>query len=130
MALAVDHRQRTVGQGVGQAGLGNRHGKGAEQGVGQRHRGATAQAAVEGLERALDAQATDQATGQGADDQGDDHVHARQAEYQHDAYRGNHCIHGLAFLVAADKKRALCSTGAQMSKAPGGGVLRGPANLN
>ena len=103
MALAVDHVQRPVGQGMGQARLGDSHGEGTEQRVGQCHRGAAAEASVEGLERAFDTQPADQATGQGADDQGDDDMHAGQAEYQHDADRGDHCIHGLGFLVTADK---------------------------
>ncbi|MNZ58070.1 hypothetical protein D3C78_760700 [compost metagenome] len=94
MALAVDHGQGAVGQGMGQAGLGDGHGKGAQQCIGQGHRGPAAEAAVEGLERTLDTQAAHQPTGQGPDDQGDDHVHAGQAEYQHDADRGDHCIHG------------------------------------
>ena len=33
------------------------------------------------------------ATDQRTDDQGDHHVHAGQAEDQHDADRSNHCIH-------------------------------------
>ncbi|MOA09605.1 hypothetical protein D3C78_1294500 [compost metagenome] len=91
--LAIDHRQRLVGQRMGHAGFGNGHGKGTEQGVGQRHRRPATQAAVESLERRLDAQASGQTTYQRTDDQGDHHMHAGQAEHQHDADRGNDCIH-------------------------------------
>ncbi len=93
--LAVDQQQRLVRQGMGQAGLGNRHRESAEQCVGQRHGRAAAQAAVEGLERGVDAQATGQTAHQGADDHGDDHMHAGQAEHQHGADRGDDCVnHG------------------------------------
>ena len=52
-----------------------------------------AEAAVKSLERRLDPQATGQTTYQRTDDQGDHHMHAGQAEDQHDADRGNDCIH-------------------------------------
>ncbi|MNH07535.1 hypothetical protein D3C79_669290 [compost metagenome] len=93
MALLTDHGQGAIGEGMGHAGLGNRHGEGAEQGIGQGNRRATAQATVEGLERSVDAQATHQSPSQGADDQGDHHMHAGQTQDQHDADRGNYCIH-------------------------------------
>jgi hypothetical protein len=93
--LAINQQQRFVRQGMGQAGLGNRHRESTEQCVGQSHRRATTQPTVEGLERSLDAQATGQPTHQGADDNGDDHMHAGQAEHQHGADRGDDCVnHG------------------------------------
>ncbi|MNM81414.1 hypothetical protein D3C81_934170 [compost metagenome] len=93
--LPVDHGQGTISQGMGHARLGDGHGEGAEQSIGQRHRGTATQPAVEGLERAFDAQAADQPTRQGTHDQGNHHMHAGQAQYQHDADRGNYCIHSV-----------------------------------
>ncbi|MNN57832.1 hypothetical protein D3C81_1728400 [compost metagenome] len=78
---------------MGHAGLGNGHGESTEQSVGQSHRRPAAEAAVKSLERRLDPQATGQTTYQRTDDQGDHHMHAGQAEDQHDADRGNDCIH-------------------------------------
>ncbi|MNX79777.1 hypothetical protein D3C86_1114190 [compost metagenome] len=91
--LAIDHGQGLVGQRMGHAGLGNGHGESTEQSVGQSHRRPAAEAAVKSLERRLDTQATGQTTYQRTDDQGDHHMHAGQAEDQHDADRGNDCIH-------------------------------------
>ena len=54
---------------------------------------AAAQAAVERLECGVDAQTTGQATDQRSDDQRDHHMHARQAEDQHDADGCYDCIH-------------------------------------
>ncbi|MNE57298.1 hypothetical protein D3C80_1522520 [compost metagenome] len=90
--LAINHRQGFVRQSVGQARLGNRHGERSEQGIGQRNRRAAPQATVERLEGRLDAQTAGQTTHQRADDQRDHHMHAGQAEDQHDANRGNYCI--------------------------------------
>src|SRR5450830_1565066 len=56
--LAINQQQRLVRQGMGQAGLGNRHRESTEQRVGQSHRRATTQPTVEGLERSVDAPAT------------------------------------------------------------------------
>ncbi|MNP21692.1 hypothetical protein D3C76_1143210 [compost metagenome] len=103
--LPVDHRQGLVGQRMGQSRLGNRHRKRAEQRIGQRHRRPTAQAAVERLEGRVDAKATGQPPHQRPYDQRDDHMHAGQAEYQHDADRGNYCIH-CRYLWASEKSPA------------------------
>ncbi|MNS62959.1 hypothetical protein D3C72_960420 [compost metagenome] len=91
--LAIDHCQGLVGQGMGHARLGNRHRESTEQRVGQRHRRPAAEATVEGFQRRFDPQATGQTTHQRTNDQRDHHMHAGQAEYQHDADRGNYCIH-------------------------------------
>ncbi|MNF85850.1 hypothetical protein D3C84_682660 [compost metagenome] len=90
--LAVNHGQGFVGQRMGQAGLGNRHREGAEQGVRQGHCRPAAEAAVEGFQGGVDAQATGQTAHQRTDNQRDHHVHTGQAENQHDADRGNYSI--------------------------------------
>ena len=91
--LLADHGQGLVGQRMGQAGLGNRHGKGAQQGVGQCHGCAAAQAFIEGCQRAFNTQTTEQTTGQGADNQGYHHMHTAQTENQHDPHCRNDCVH-------------------------------------
>ncbi|MNJ65913.1 hypothetical protein D3C77_619530 [compost metagenome] len=74
-------------------GLGDGHGEGPQQGIGQRDSGAATQPLVEGGQRALYAQAAQQAAGQRTDDQRHYHVHPAQAEHQHDADRCNYRIH-------------------------------------
>ncbi len=106
VALPVDHGQCPVGQRMRQAGFGDGHGKGTQQRIGQCHGSPPAEPTIESFKCALHTQAADQPTCQGTDDQGDDHVHAGQAQYQHDADRGNHCIHG-GLTSLGTKKRAL-----------------------
>ncbi|MNF10568.1 hypothetical protein D3C80_2115480 [compost metagenome] len=61
---------------MGQARLGNGNRERPQQGIRQRHRGTTTQAAVECLQRALDTQATDQPPDQRTDDQCNNDMHA------------------------------------------------------
>ncbi|MCY1542134.1 hypothetical protein D9M68_778650 [compost metagenome] len=93
---------------MGQPGFGNGHGKGPEQGIGQCHRGTAAQAFVERRQRTFHAQPTEQAAGQRADDQGNHHVHAAQAEDQHDADRCDYCIHEPLLMKLCWKNQGLC----------------------
>ncbi|MNN67260.1 hypothetical protein D3C81_1828860 [compost metagenome] len=80
---------------MGKSGLGDGHGKRTQQRIRQGNRGSPAQAAIERLQCALDTQSSNQATHQRADDQSNDHMHARQAQQQHDADRCNNGIHSV-----------------------------------
>ena len=91
--LLVDHRQGLVRQCVGQTGFGYRHGKGTQQGIGQRHCRPAAQALIESRQRPLNTEAAKQATGQGANDQSHYHVYTAQAKDQHDPHCRNDCVH-------------------------------------
>lgn len=106
--LAIHQQQGFIGQRMGQAGFGNRHGERAEQRVGQRHRRTATQAAVERLERRVDTQAAGQATHQGADNDRDHHMHAGQAEHQHGADRGDYCINHRYLKTENMKKARTC----------------------
>ena len=107
-ALAMVDRQHFVRQGMSHAGLGNGHRESTEQRVGQCHGRPAAEAAVEGFEGRFDTQATGQATDQCTDDQGDHHMHAGQAEDQHDADRGNYCIHFITSIQTKRLRPAVC----------------------
>ncbi|MNL27771.1 hypothetical protein D3C87_1493850 [compost metagenome] len=97
---------------MGHARLGNRHRESTEQRVGQRHRRPAAEATVEGFQRRFDPQATGQTTHQRTNDQRDHHMHAGQAEYQHDANRGNYCIHFITS-TQTERVRSAASMGRQ-----------------
>ncbi|MNE20891.1 hypothetical protein D3C80_1140340 [compost metagenome] len=92
MAVAdvLDHPRR---QALGDAGARQRHGEGAEGGVGQRHRGAAAETVVEGRDDLVHRQAGGQAADHRGDDQGEDHGNAQHRQRDHDHHRENNCIH-------------------------------------
>ena len=91
--LLVDHAQRFVGHGMGQSRLGNGYRESAQHRVGQRNLSTTTQPAIKRTERRLNTQPADKATHKGTHNQCDNHMHTGQTEHQHDADRGNYCIH-------------------------------------
>src|SRR5690606_8102323 len=91
--LPSDQRKRLVGQGVGQTGLGDSHGKSTQQGIGKRDGRATTQALVEGCQRPFQTETAPQRNCQSSNNQCNDNMHAAQAQDQHDADGDDDSIH-------------------------------------
>ena len=109
---------------MGQPGLGDGDREGTQHCVGQGDLSATTQPAVKRIERCFDTQPAHEAADDGPRYQGDHHMHTGQTEHQHDADRGNYCIHHYNLIARRTIKHRKAENFGQKTAVPVAGSER------